>query len=298
MVACMHVLSHVDILIICVLIWLQEASRSATTYQTHQKKMVAFDELIHELHPNHKLKLISEGTPYRCDSCKELGFHLRYTCEEKSCSFHLHKGCAEASPSLSHDFYKNCRFLLKSGMPRRVCDACGMDVNGSIYHCYDCGKKDLHPCCAHLERKLIDGDVELQLKKEMPSECYICGKKKVEGVTTWGYVSACKTFSLHISCVKQQMLESWMSGIKSSSHCKEPTKGMEEVAEGDGRALVKRRTPVLQLAVGETKRVASTGKFSKIKKMAQIAITVIVAALLGDPTALLTGLFVNLITHH
>ncbi|MQL98664.1 hypothetical protein Taro_031385 [Colocasia esculenta] len=260
--------------------------------------MVAFDVLNHESHPEHTLKLKLEETPYKCNVCKELGFHMRYTCEKNSCSVHLHKGCAEASPTFQHSFYQLSNFfLIRTGKPRRICDACGMDVQGSIYHCYD-SDRDLHPCCAHLERRIVDGDMELKLHKEMPSKCYICGEKKLQGRSTWGYVSKTdKSCSLHIACVKKQMLEIWMKQTSFGKGKEGYSTNKEAADQGDGRALVK-RTPMLQLAIRETKgAVAASGKFAKIKKTVKIAITFIIAAILGDPTAIVAGLICNLISH-
>jgi len=48
--------------------------------------------------------------------------------------------------------------------PGRYCDACGLDIKGYNYHCYEEGW-DLHPSCATLPYTRIEGDVELELVK-------------------------------------------------------------------------------------------------------------------------------------
>ncbi|CAA7389671.1 unnamed protein product [Spirodela intermedia] len=237
------------------------------------------------LHPRHKLKLERREASFLCDGCKEPGFYSCYTCE-KSCDFHLHRHCANPRPSLKHPFFKNCSFRwVESGLHGRVCDACGTRVRGFVYHCDICGK-DLHPSCANLPRVLDDGGLRLELKKEISSECERCGwKKRADGKFSWGYVSTCKTFSYHISCMKDVLQDNCVK--------KEDSSRGSAVKDG-GRESVK-RTPMLQLAVRENKGRPGW-KLAKMKKVVQVAVSIILAAVLGDPISLAATVIASLLS--
>ncbi|KAK0592014.1 hypothetical protein LWI29_011900 [Acer saccharum] len=72
--------------------------------------MVELEVIRHDSHP-HELQLKSDDNFYGCKGCKELGFGLKFRCEQ--CNFDLHKDCALANQTTSHDFFKNStyRFL-------------------------------------------------------------------------------------------------------------------------------------------------------------------------------------------
>lgn len=125
----------------------------------------------------------------------------------------------------------------------------------------------------------------MELKREMPSECERCGwKKRTDGKFSWGYVSTCKTFSFHISCMKDVLQDNWLKKEDSSEG---------SLVKGGGRESVK-RTPMLRLVVREKDR--SKGKLAKIKEMVQLAVPIILAAVLGDPISLAATVIASLLS--
>lgn len=150
--------------------------------------------------------------PYTCNGCKELGFGFRYRCEK--CDFDLHQLCMFPDTSLfAHEFFPGSTFeFLTTPTKRRQCDACGMNVNGFVYHC----KKDdlnLHPCCGNLKEKLhikLDDDKDkemvLNLNKEMRGKCTWCKDDHGNG---WSYMFECGKHHIHVARVTQTVLEKW-----------------------------------------------------------------------------------------
>ncbi|KAM0941333.1 putative chromatin regulator PHD family [Dioscorea sansibarensis] len=233
----------------------------------------------HPSHPGYKLKQENMERPYTCDGCKELGFGTCYTCTNTACNFHLHKDCVHPEEIISHSFFPNLYFhFLKEGLPNRYCDACGKDINGYVYHCYD-GGYDLHPCCAKLphvfENVVTDeGDeLNLVLRKKVSSKCYKCGKKKLskEVKNTWSYVSEKKKVHFHVCCVKDMVCESWKESLQ-----------IEKVD-----ACPKLKVKLYK----EGKWIGSGSKFGKLKTVLKLALTFAIAAVIGDPTAMVVALF-------
>lgn len=257
--------------------------------------MTIYGELIgHPSHPEHKLELKLEDRPYICNGCHQIGFGARYKCDEPFawCDFHLHKDCAARKDTITHPFFPDCVFIFLESPagPSRYCDACGKDIVGYNYHCFD-RELDLHPSCAKLPDKLsVEGSGEgklCKLRKKTSSECYKCGTKDVEFERkSWSYVSSGKEFHLHVACVKDMLLESWENEF--------PAMRSGEMEVSDEKALA-RREPKLHIEVGKMKK--GRGKFAKYKKIVKIALTFIMAAVVGDPTALVIGLFSSLLTH-
>lgn len=246
----------------------------------------------HFLHPEHKLKLENSEVPFWCDGCKEPGISQCYTCVE-SCNFHLHPYCFQPRRALDHDFFKRCSFRwVESGLQRdgelriQYCDACGKEAKGFFYHS-ERGRKDLHPSCANLHRDLALCGMELVLKKVIPFKCNLCGwrKKKRDGSLLWGYVSERETVALHISCMKDRPLE-----IRSNKE--DSSQG--SAAQGCDSESLKRR-PKLELLVRENK-ARSEGTRGKIKKALQLAVSIIFAALLGDPVSATVALIMSLLS--
>ncbi|URD90532.1 hypothetical protein MUK42_27592 [Musa troglodytarum] len=199
--------------------------------------------------------------------------------------------CANPKATLTHPFYPECVFLfLVSGEKDCRCDACGAGINGYVYHCFDNGK-NLHPCCANLKHRLPveteEGTMTLVLRQRSSSKCYKCGKKHlIKGVNSWMYVSESEEHHFHVSCVKNNMLEildDFILGGKGTA----PNLEANEI-----RALDK---GLHKLSVARRKDSRKKGKFAKLKKIVKIAITVVMAAVLGDPTALVAAVIANLI---
>ncbi|KAM0941334.1 hypothetical protein DsansV1_C17g0147671 [Dioscorea sansibarensis] len=215
----------------------------------------------------------------------ELGFGTCYTCTDTACNFHLHKDCAYPEEIIYHPFFPRSHFrFLNEGGPNRRCDACGRDINGYVYHCDRTGF-DLHPCCAKLpyyENVVINEGEEMRLvlKKKVSSKCCKCKEKKLWGKVknTWSYVSENQEVHFHVSCVKDLVSESWRDGLQ-----------IEKVGAW----------PKLKLEIYKESKWRGSGrsKFGKLKKVLQIALTVVIAAVIGDPTAMLVGVVTSLITH-
>ncbi|OVA01045.1 Protein kinase C-like [Macleaya cordata] len=227
-------------------------------------------EISHPTHSQHRLKLDYTEIPFNCEGCKEAGIGPRYKCEK--CEFNLHKTCAVAPEFITHPFYKKCEFKLHyrpPGTDMRICDACGGDVLGFVYHCKKCGF-DLHPCCANLPQVLDDGKHNLYLSLKLSSSCHRCGGKG----PGWAYRSECKSYNLHVSCVKEMLLESWQA-----MYLKVDKNKVREIQT---------RIPTLKGNV-KNSRNGGGGKVKKYTQMAGSAVSVIVSAILGDPTALIAA---------
>ncbi|XP_043711127.1 uncharacterized protein LOC122660017 [Telopea speciosissima] len=226
------------------------------------------EEISHFSHPQHILKLQYTEIPFNCDGCKEAGIGLKYICEQ--CQFELHKVCAIARPVITQPFYKKCEFKFYNRPPgMRICDACRNDVLGFVYHCSSCGF-DLHPCCANLPRVLDDGEHNLYLCLKLSSSCHHCGGKG----PGWSYRSECRNYNLHVSCVKELWVESWQAMYLNVDNNK--------VRE------LQTRIPSLEGNLQSHHR-GKGGKLKKCCKIAAGAVTVIVSALLGDPTAIIAA---------
>ncbi|KAL2328915.1 hypothetical protein Fmac_022342 [Flemingia macrophylla] len=225
-----------------------------------------YSEIWHFSHPEHKLRFEYSEFPFKCDGCKEPGIGSRYKCSSATCDFDLHVHCAmvvtTSSPTLYHPFYAKCTFHFMPSPPGdtpRYCNACEKDVTGFLYHCKACGF-DLHPCCAKLPPLLhVDGEVKLYLYRKVRSPCHRCGRKG----RSWSYRSNCKTYNLHVACVRDLLVENW------HHHAKD----------------------VLLPAVVSYGGHRSKGK--KVKKcceIAALALQFVISALLGDPTPLIAGI--------
>ncbi|KAJ4966738.1 hypothetical protein NE237_018587 [Protea cynaroides] len=200
----------------------------------------------------------------------EAGIGFSYKCEQ--CNFDLHKVCAVASPVITKLFYKKCEFRFyhrPPGTVMRICDACRNDVLGFVYHCDGCGF-DLHPCCANLPRVLDDGEHNFYLSLKLSSSCHHCGGKG----PGWSYRSECRNYNLHVSCVKELLVESWQAMYLN-------------VDKNKIREL-QTRIPSLKCTLQSHHREKG-GKVRKCCEIAAGAVCIIVSAILGDPTALIAA---------
>lgn len=225
-------------------------------------------EICHPSHPHHKLKIEYTEIPFRCDGCKEAGIGLKYKCD--LCDFDLHRACALAPATIKHAFYKKCEFHFYTKPPgpgMRICDACGKDVPGFVYHCSRCGF-DLHPCCANLPQQLDDGERNFYLCLKLSSPCHRCGRKG----SGWSYRSQCKNYNLHVSCVKELLAESWQAIYLNLDKNK--------VRE------IQTRIPSLRGTMQNHHR-RGVGKVRRCCQIASGALRIIISAILGDPTAII-----------
>ncbi|GMH13483.1 hypothetical protein Nepgr_015324 [Nepenthes gracilis] len=234
-------------------------------------------ELVHPIHPQHELKLEYTEMPFNCAGCKEAGIGLKHHCHD--CQFDLHKVCALAAPTINHPFYKKCHFQFYHQPPGsipRVCDACNNHVQGFVYHCKNCGF-DLHPCCASLPRSLDDGEVKLFLCVKISGQCHYCGGKGAG----WSYRSQCKTYNLHVSCVKRLLVERWEAMYLNVDEHK-----VKEV-----QTKIPSLKGILANHHGER-----GGKLRKCCQIAGSAIGIIVSAVLGEPTTLIASVIGGLMS--
>ncbi|KAJ6403273.1 hypothetical protein OIU84_015230 [Salix udensis] len=233
-------------------------------------------EISHPIHPHHKLKLEYTEIPFTCDGCKEAGIGLKYSCHQEYCDsdqFDLHKVCAVATPIINISFYRKCIFEFHHHPPgeeKRICDACRNEVLGFVYHCKRCGF-DLHPCCANLPQVLDDGEHNLYLCHKLAGACHRCGGKG----PGWSYRSRCETYNLHLSCVKELLVESW-----EAMYLKVDKNKVREIQT---------RIPSLEAALAKNHGGIRGGKIRRCCKMAGGAIRLIVSAILGDPTSIIAA---------
>ncbi|XP_058069164.1 protein VACUOLELESS GAMETOPHYTES [Magnolia sinica] len=238
-----------------------------------------YNEITHFSHPQHKLRLEYIEVPFRCDGCKEAGIGSRYKCDH--CDFDLHRHCALTTPSITHPFYTKCSFQFMARTPGdtpRFCNACEKDVGGFVYHCKLCGF-DLHPCCANLPAMLDDGEVKLYLYRKVCSSCHKCGRKG----RSWSYRSKCKKYNLHVSCVKEMLVESWQELYFGKG-----------ISVNNGSRKLETRIPSLKGTLANHHR--SKGKVRKCCEVAGLAVQFIISAVLGDPTAIIAGVIGSFIS--
>ncbi|KAF8402895.1 hypothetical protein HHK36_010987 [Tetracentron sinense] len=241
-------------------------------------------------HFSHSHPLIYEPNraPYKCNGCKEPGFGPTYLCEHRDCNFNLHVPCARASGSTVHSFYEDCEFIFYTQAPggsRRHCDACTKDIKGFVYHCEEKGY-DLHPSCAYLPLALESSEVKLDLTMKIKSKCGRCRSRKLrEKVTGWSYMSTCRKYEYHVSCVKDMIVENWKRGhyfVHLSAGFDTSSLALESV------------DPILKVTLQSGGR-SSGWSIRKYRKIAKMVLKFIISALLGDPTSIVALLFESVV---
>jgi hypothetical protein len=262
-----------------------------------------YGEVAHFSHPQHRLRLEHLDTPFRCDGCREVGIGARFRCPVRGCDHDLHRQCAlplsPPPPPLRHPFYPRCSFVFLPRAPgppgSRYCNACGRDVAGYVYHCRSCGF-DLHPCCAALPHSLDagGGGVRLYLcpDSRTAGACHRCGHRG----RSWSYRSQCRSYSLHVACVMDILVESW-HGV--GRHKGGGAGGSYDNVYGGGLVAGNGgyRVPMIRGAAksSHASRRGSSywgrrkGKVKRCCEIAGFASQVVISAVLGDPTALIAG---------
>ncbi|KAG1337885.1 putative DC1 [Cocos nucifera] len=134
-----------------------------------------------------------------------------------------------------------------------------------------------------------DGEMKLVLHRKVTSKCYRCGKKELrKSAKSWSYMSTCKKCHLHVACVKEILLENWEK--------KHPHAGKFKCkVETENSLALESKDSKLQIVVQNKER--KPGKLTKFMKMLKVAITLIMAAVVGDPTALVATLIASLINN-
>ncbi|KAG7011836.1 hypothetical protein SDJN02_26742, partial [Cucurbita argyrosperma subsp. argyrosperma] len=233
-------------------------------------------QVLHPIHPWHNLNLSHTDTPFNCAGCHEAGIGFNYQCLQ--CDFTLHKLCAMAPPKITHPFYPKCAFdffFSPPGAAARFCDACRNDVSGFVYHCKRCGF-DLHPCCANLPQVLDDGEHDLYLSMKLSGPCHRCGGRG----PGWSYKSKCRSYNLHLSCVKELLVESWQAMY----------------LKVDKNKVIEVQTRIPSLKGTCQSHPRGRGKVEQGFLMASRAVRCIVSAMLGDPTAMIAAVVGSLIS--
>ncbi|KAM7253630.1 hypothetical protein ACFE04_021784 [Oxalis oulophora] len=264
-----------------------------------------YSEISHFSHPKHNLKFDYTETPFKCDGCKEVGIGSRYKCV--TCDFDLHMHCAIPSAAIYHPFYKKCSFQFMSRPPGdspRYCNACERDITGFVYHCKSCGY-DLHPCCAKLPMVLDDGDVKLYLYRKVSSPCHKCGKKGRS--RSWSYRSNCKTYNLHVACVKDMLIENWQELYFGRTKNPNPNPNPNHNNNNNSSIIsttsrrLETRIPSLKNTlqnyhIPNNKKNKKSSKVKKCCEIAGVAVQFVISALLGDPTVLIAGVIGSLMS--
>lgn len=220
---------------------------------------------------------------FSCDGCKMKGYGPRYHCT--LCGHELHRECRYPKPTLQHEYFGASTFefrheaCTKLGKYNRrefckCCDACGKDICGFSYRCEE-NDKDLHPCCGNLEKKLLIDNTVFDLQSEVSSKCMRCKKKKitdgVRDVRGWSYVSTCNKYHFHVYCMSELVHDACMRYGEI---------GPENVE-------------LRQLARSSRGR---RGPAEKMFQMIKSVVKIILAALLGDPTMLISNVVVELVS--
>ncbi|KAI5577985.1 hypothetical protein POPTR_009G170201v4 [Populus trichocarpa] len=164
-----------------------------------------------------------------------------YSCHQKCCAgqFDLHKACAVPPPIVNIPFYRNCNFEFHHHPPgeeKRICDA------SQLYLC-----------------------------RKLSGACHRCGGKG----HGWSYRSRCKTYNLHLSCVKELLVESW-----EAMYLKVDENKVREMQS---------RIPSLKGTLANHHGGIRGGKVTRCCQMAGGAIRLIVSAILGDPTSIIAA---------
>ncbi|BAB90299.1 hypothetical protein [Oryza sativa Japonica Group] len=173
-------------------------------------------------HHDHELTLTAGKESFRCDGCKEHGYHMRYVCKLGGCraGFHLHEACAQHRFGDSYqDPFKRYSLVFHKSLP----SCARLQVNGYAY-VRDIGRlrtllkrgRVLHPCCAALPKVIeAEGSVtKLRLTRKLRSPCCKCRHVKLgDRRHTWGYVSdgggGAGVVQIHVACANDLFREEY-----------------------------------------------------------------------------------------
>ncbi|XP_059628141.1 uncharacterized protein LOC132270933 [Cornus florida] len=257
----------------------EELHSSSKSSSDDQLKIVPAKPLHHNPHTAPELQQLSKNNQ-GCSGCKEPGLGPRRRCD--SCDYELHKECWKPQHEISNEFFKGCTFKFFDRLSRRTCDACGKDICGFGYHSEAKGKSlDLHPCCSKLRSKIfIDGN-EFELRDKVLLKCKWCNNKHLHGdktsISGWSYISAPKKCHYHVHCVTEMVEQAWKQGFIDNIDSVALEKTDPQLLHNSNRNDGKRDGDQI------------SGQTSKI------FLKTIVGVLLGDPTATLLSLLVNLL---
>lgn len=279
--------------------------------------------------PDHQFYLDKKEDVFTCAGCKEVGFGKYYSCQDPSCmrdGFHLHIGCGKCEGRRTHYLYDGCTFEFRDiGNNRKFCDACGGDVEGYFYQGYwdnrgswwrsDRKQPDLHPSCMALKSEIrfsdsfhgeghdissVNSDIRdvvLVLKTKLPSglKCLFCHLRNAHGRKTWAYVSNCKSYGYHVSCLKKFIMGKF-EDLRLNRATQLPvirvvgTETLDWMDTLFGSA-VSDIFPLPPSRSGNRAAVdgLSISRINRIRIITQRLLSVIIPAIIGDPISLTIG---------
>ncbi|CAO2188666.1 unnamed protein product [Urochloa humidicola] len=238
-------------------------------------------EVTHPSHPAHKLELVdTAGAPFKCDGCKEPGDGPRYTCGCGGGSFDLHPSCALAEDTVAPPLFGGATFEFLPEPPApsggRICDACGDDVRGFVYHCSGRGL-DLHQPCAALRASVTHGGHAFELQNKAGGRCIICrqnGRRR----NFWAYRSRYdgRSVYLHVACMKEMARRRWEDQAYSSRL--------------GGGCIVQASVPMVEgLLQSMPRNAQGRSGFDRFVKMLGTVVSVIIAVIFGNPFAMIAA---------
>ncbi|XP_062196152.1 uncharacterized protein LOC133899199 [Phragmites australis] len=244
----------------------------------------------HPAHRAHKLKLVAtDDRQFRCDGCMERGVGTRYRCEYERCNFDLHTCCAVAPATLKHPLFGDRAFVFlleppattggkgegRSRRRSRVCDACGEDVRGFVYHCFE-ADLDLHPCCAHLQELMLQDGQVLKLRREASRPCGMCGRNGRRS-NFWAYRISWEgeAVDLHVACMTEMARLSWDAEYQNRV--------------GGGQIVQPRGLTADDMLKSLPSRTRRSSGFQQFCRIVSVVLSVIVAVIFGNPMAMIAA---------
>ncbi|XP_018489674.1 uncharacterized protein LOC108860274 [Raphanus sativus] len=159
---------------------------------------------------DHPLFLSAMFTLSFCDGCHLKGYmYGSYFCNEVSCSFRLHKECAEAPLEINHHpSHPEHPLLLTNESPTKdgTCDFCGQKLLSPYYSCSTCAFKvdficGIKPSPSAIEHPVCHDHPLVFLKKrgEEKVHCELC-KESIDGGPSYSCLE-CNNMYFHLDCV-------------------------------------------------------------------------------------------------
>ncbi|CAO2815550.1 unnamed protein product [Amaranthus hypochondriacus] len=242
-------------------------------------------------HHKHPLYEFDDKSQYKCNGCVMDGFGKRFTCEKGDYNLHPECNSAEAIIEFEGQKYEfftkppkgvNCSKKHKCKSGCRSCDACGMTLEGYMYHC-TYNDQDFHPKCLKLKPQIKIEDVIFTLQPKMPQsfKCAKCKKNLLQGavekIPGWSYVSEYDDCDFHVYCVMEMAMQ--------SMNCSSSSRQMNSSA-----------VECYQHRKIKKKGSSSFKSKSYWFKIISAFMTAVISILIGDPTTFVASTMVHLIT--
>ncbi|KAH9617889.1 hypothetical protein KSS87_023516 [Heliosperma pusillum] len=170
------------------------------------------------------------------------------------------------------------RSKCKHGDYCRSCDACGVTVEGDVYHCAT-EDWDFHTHCVNLQSEICIDDVIFRLKMQGPSKCLWCNKHLLPGASKnipgWSYVSNHNGYSLHVNCVMDMVNQHDNTSNSSGSDMSLALQGKELTLQSKSKGSKEK---------------------SKWLKIFQVFLKTVLSILIGDPTTIIVSTMAYVLT--